>query len=78
MRIKICGIAEVNYISKKTGNPITGQKVYFTFLDQDVRGEACDTAFLRVEQMVDPDIVLPATADLYYNKYGGIDELIIS
>lgn len=77
MIIEIVGIQDVKYTSKKTGNEVRGQKLFFTFPDENIRGVGTDNVFLNRNNEIIPEPALPATAELFYNKYGNVDEIRI-
>ena len=65
MKTKLLGIQTVDYVSRKTGNPVKGVTLHCSFKDPQVEGEAVDGIFvsdnlklpciseLRVGQIVD-------------------------
>lgn len=46
MKAKVLGIQDVDYISKKTGNPVRGTTLHCAFADPLVRGEAVNGIFV--------------------------------
>lgn len=77
MVIEILGIKDTRFMNKETGEVVEGQSVYFSYDDEKVIGVATDRCFLTRSKKLDPVPALPAMADLYYNKYGKVDEIIV-
>lgn len=77
MRITIVGIKDTRFTNKETGEVITGQSIHFEYCERNVHGFAVDRCFLsevkKLKQI--PDV--PCEADLFYNKYGKVDEIIV-
>ncbi len=46
MKVKVLGIQSVDYVSKRTGNPVKGVTLHSAFKDPQVRGEAVDGIFI--------------------------------
>ena len=46
MKATVLGIQNVNYVSKKTGNPVSGVTLHCSFKDPSVRGDAVDGIFV--------------------------------
>lgn len=77
MVIEIVGIKETGFTNRDTGERVEGQTVYFEYEDYNVNGVATDKCFLSIRKKIVPIPNLPAVADLFYNKYGKVDEIII-
>lgn len=69
---QIIGIEKVDYTSKRTGNKVTGIKLYFTDPINEEKGEglSCDNVFVSNE--LARDITLGDEVDILYNKYGNV------
>lgn len=77
MVIEIVGIKDTRFTNKETGEHIEGQTVFFEYDDDNVNGVATDKCFLSNKKKIVPVPHIPAMAELYYNKYGKVDEIII-
>lgn len=78
MRIEIVGIKDTKFKNRETGEVIEGQSVFFEYEDEKVNGLATDKCFLSKAKAIVPVPHLPVDADLYYNKYGKVDEIRIN
>lgn len=77
MVIEIVGIKDTKFTSKETGELVEGQTVYFEHDDDNAWGVVTDRCFLSSRKKIVPVPSMPARANLYYNKYGKVDEIII-
>lgn len=75
MLIEIVGIQKVEYTSKKTGREVRGQKIFFSYPDDNIRGVGTDSVFVSGNKEIVPEPALPCTAELLYNKYGNVDTI---
>lgn len=75
---KIIGIENVDYTSKRTGNRVTGKKLYFTEPLPDDKGEGlfCDNVFVTNQMAM--DIEIGDEVDILYNKYGNVADLRVA
>ena len=46
MKVKVLGIQFVDYVSRKTGNPVKGVTLHSCYPDGQVKGEAVDSIFV--------------------------------
>lgn len=46
MKVKVLGIQAVDYVSRKTGNPVKGVTLHSVFKDPQVTGEAVSSIFV--------------------------------
>lgn len=46
MKAKVLGIQNVDYISRKTGNPVKGTTLHCAFPDPQVQGDAVESIFV--------------------------------
>jgi hypothetical protein len=79
MKAKILGIQGVNYVSKRTGNPVKGTSFHVSLRDPNVRGEAVRTVFVS-DNLSIPDIVniIPGTnIDVEYDYRGYVCGLTV-
>lgn len=80
MNARVLGIQPVNYVSKKTGNPVVGVTLHCAFKDPDVQGESAESVFisdnLNVRELV--DTIQPGdTIDVVYNRRGYVASVSI-
>lgn len=74
MRAKVLGTKEVSFTAKD-GNDIEGMTIYYTYLDEKVKGLAADKMFLRNEKLRGLEWS-PQVGDEFqplYNRYGKVD-----
>lgn len=77
MNIQIVGLKNTEFTTKD-GLLIQGQSVYFTFKDNNTIGVQTDKCFLPSRKALYPEPILPAEAEIYYNKYGKVDSVVLS
>jgi len=72
MKVKVLGIQNVDYTSKKTGNPVKGTTLHCCFPDAQVRGEAVDNIFVSDNLRLDCVLnIMPGDmVDVEYNNRG--------
>ena len=46
MKVELVGIHVVDYISKKTGQPVQGIELYINYLDPNVMGKVAESKYL--------------------------------
>ena len=46
MKVKVLGIQSVDYVSRKTGNPVKGVTLHSAFKDAQVEGESVSSIFV--------------------------------
>lgn len=46
MKVKVLGVASVDYVSKKTGQPVKGTTLHSCFKDPQTQGEAVNSIFV--------------------------------
>lgn len=78
MKYKVVGTQLVNYISKRSGEPVKGVNLFVTCKDPQVNGELADKIFISDRLGIDGLFSLPlgCTVDVQYNNYGhavGVD-----
>lgn len=75
--MKVIGVREVDYESKKTGKPVRGVEVYVSYEDKKIVGVG--TERLYVSEKYFPDVchmgkgLLGKEVHVSYNKYGNIE-----
>lgn len=77
--MKIIGYRFTSYISKKTGRPVEGYNVYYTYTstNEDVVGEMCENAWFTCEafdelKFITAGEVVGSEVDILYSRYGGV------
>lgn len=73
MHYNVVGIRTVNYISKKTGNPVSGVEFHVTFSDKNVNGLATDKIFISSRNLDVSHVKLNDDIQILYNRYGQVD-----
>lgn len=67
----IIGIEDVSYVSKKTGQPVTGTRLHLTYEKENVDGYCVEEVFCNssvdTEGLTVGDII-----DIFYNKFGKV------
>ena len=79
MKVKVLGIQSVDYVSRKTGNPVKGVTLHSSFKDAQVEGESVSPIFvsdnLNIKAVAD---IRPGTmVDVEYNNRGYVCDLAI-
>lgn len=77
MKITIVGIKDIRFTNKDTGEVISGQSIHFEYDGDNIEGVAVDRCFLSEKKKLVPRPSLPVEANLFYNKYGKVDEIIV-
>lgn len=80
MKAKVLGIQNVNYTSKKTGEPVVGVTLHTSFKDNDVTGEAVDSIFVSDKLGLTSVLsgILPGTmVDITYNRRGYVADVAV-
>lgn len=78
MKITIVGIKNIKFTNKETGEVVEGQTVFFEHEDKYVSGLAVDKCFLSRNRMLVPVPHVPVGANLFYNKYGKVEEISVN
>lgn len=77
--LKVCGFKRVEYVSKKTNNPVNGYEVYL--IDQkpdekmNVSGMYVEVAFINDKYACYRPVVGDVVR-LSYNRFGNVEDLI--
>ncbi len=80
MKVKVIGIQDVNYTSKKSGEIVKGVTLHASFKDSQVsKGEAVDNIFIsdRLGLSCAYEIQPGMTVDVTYNNRGYVCDLAI-
>lgn len=79
MRKKLVGKQAVDYVSKKTNNPVTGVSLHVVGEDSRVEGMAVETIFVstKSEKMYDDAMKCPLGCEIEvsYNRWGSADSI---
>ena len=79
MKVKVLGIQAVDYISRKTGNPVKGVTVHSSFKDAQVEGESVSSIFvsdnlgIKAVAEIRPGMMV----DVEYNNRGYVCDLVV-
>lgn len=46
MKVKVLGVTAVDYVSRKTGQPVKGTTLHSSFKDANTQGDAVDSIFI--------------------------------
>lgn len=82
MKVKVVGISNVSYTSKRTNQLVEGKTLHVTRKaerDGDI-GELTDTIFVSQKSNVInqvPKIKLGSEINIYYNRYGAVDDIAV-
>lgn len=76
--MKVLGIEPVNYVSKKTGNPVSGQRLHLCYDKKGCDGVAVESFFVRNDAFPDGAPVVSDDVELYFNRYGNVQSVVIS
>lgn len=79
MKAKIMGIQTVDYVSRKTGNPVKGITLHCSFKDPQVEGDAVDGIFVsdNLKLPCISELRVGQTVDVIYNNRGYVCDLAI-
>lgn len=78
MKVILVGYKDTRFENLNSHEIIEGQTIYFEYEQDKVHGVATDRAFLPVSKRIVPAPSVPCTASIFYNKYGKIDEVVIT
>lgn len=72
MKVKVLGIQSVDYVSRKTGNPVKGVTLHSCYKDAQVQGEAVNSIFVSDNLGIPcvAEIQPGMTIDVEYNNRG--------
>lgn len=82
MKVKVVGISNVSYTSKRTNQLVEGKTLHVVRKaekDGDI-GELTDTIFVSQKSNVInqlPKIKLGSEINIYYNRYGAVDDIAV-
>ncbi|MDO4279637.1 MAG: hypothetical protein Q4C69_12485 [Lachnoclostridium edouardi] len=79
MRVKVLGVEKVDYISKRTGEPVKGIALHSVYKDTNVLGETVERIFVsdRMDIAAVSEVKPGITVDINYNRRGSVDSVAI-
>lgn len=77
MKIIIVGVKDSRFTNRESGEVISGQSIFFEFEESHTLGLQTDKCFLSESKKIVPVPSLPASASLYYNKYGKVESIVL-
>lgn len=72
----VVGVQYVDYISKKTNQPVKGRTIFFTYIDSKTEGIACDKLYISDYKFGDVSLKPGDKFVMYYNKFGKVDWIV--
>lgn len=79
MKVKVLGIQNVDYVSRKSGNPVKGVTLHASYKDSQVEGEAVNGIFISDNLGVAclSEIRPGMTVNVEYNPRGYVSDVTI-
>ena len=79
MKAKILGIQKVDYVSKKTGEPVLGTTLHCEYSDAQVIGKAVSAIYFsdRLNLPELKDVAVGTMIDIEYNNRGYVQGLSV-
>ncbi|RHP49170.1 hypothetical protein DWZ40_02830 [Clostridium sp. AF32-12BH] len=80
MRVRVVGVQSVDYVSRKTGNPVKGVTLHSVFKDAQVNGEAVSSIFVsdNLQLPCVSEIQPGSLVDIEYNNRGYVQDVRLS
>lgn len=74
---KIVGIESVNYVSKKTGRPVVGSKLYLITDDvkQNLVGHSTTEIFVSGQIQGIPVLAVNDNVNIFFNQFGSVQSI---
>lgn len=72
MKYRVLGVQNVDYVSKRTGNPVKGVTLHCCAKDVQVIGEAVYSVYISDNLGLPSGIVPGVTVDVEYNNRGHV------
>lgn len=76
---KVIGKEKVDYVSKKTGEPVKGMTLYLSYSDDRIVGVGSEKAFVSEKSegfTVACDVSLGQDVNVYYNRFGSVEAVV--
>lgn len=79
MKVNVLGVQQVDYISKKSGNPVKGTTLHCSFADPQTKGLAVDSIFVSDNLGLDFVATIKAgdVVDIMYNNRGYVNDVVL-
>jgi hypothetical protein len=74
MKYIVLGKQKVDYVSSKTGQRVQGENLHCKYLQKNVEGEAVEKLYIS-SNVNSPIVNVGDEIDVFYNRYGGVDEV---
>lgn len=79
MERMIIGLENVDYISRKSGEPVKGLNLHTVGVSANVKGKACEKFFVSAKAEgiypVASKLNVNDLVDIQFNRFGGIDAI---
>ena len=75
--MKVMGDESVNYVSKKTGNPVSGYRLHLSYDKKGCDGVAVESYFIRSDAFPDGVPVVGDDVNLFFNRYGNVQSVVL-
>nr|DAH66544.1 MAG TPA: hypothetical protein [Inoviridae sp.] len=72
MIARVLGVQYLDYVSRKTGNPVKGLSLHCAYKDQQVEGEAVSNFFVSDNLGISLKFLPGDTVDIAFNQRGSI------
>ena len=75
---KVVGKQTVDYVSKKTGQPVKGVTLHLTYPDDRIIGLGTESVFVSAKSTCYSVVMcleLGDDVDLFYNRYGSVEDI---
>ena len=72
MIARVLGVQYLDYVSRKTGNPVKGLSLHCAYKDQQVEGEAVSNFFVSDNLGISLKFLPSDTVDIAFNQRGFI------
>ena len=77
MRVRVLGVQSVDYVSRKTGNPVKGVTLHTAFKDAQVQGEAVSNIFVSDNLQIQciSEVKPASLVNIEYNNRGDVQDV---
>ena len=75
MQVKLIGIKQISYTSKRTGRPVSGTELHVLFQDEKVAGTAVAKLFIKSSVSL-PELKLNDSYNILFDRYGNVDFVV--
>lgn len=78
--VKIVGKQRVDYVSKKTNQPVVGVTLHCVGSNERVEGLACETIFVSSKSAIYDKVVnlaLESNVNIVYNRWGSCEDIVL-